>query len=343
MSESDRSSVGLFAFPISDPPLKFHNFLFDYGHELGRASGDIFHWRPIGDSAQCDEAYRMARTSALEKRDQEDSVAFKQDIKRLGSEEWFCQGEYQKYARELGVENIEPPFVVFTAKPLREKAILKFEPVLFDKQEWARKLATVFTKNLTAQAFSNLRKDEIFTDKTIESVQRYLWKVGLDIFKIDNLKARILPERLRLSTISSLKNTPIEPHQDTILRWWWRKDGSIAINTETKGKPNGKIEFSLNGGFATKQQNLMLLLIENHPNEIPLSKVINDIYPDDRVTSIKTLKELREPINRVRSLVNAIRDKLEKNGSPPNIIPAVNMDSGLNYNMKLNVFKIYEA
>ncbi len=181
MSESERSSPGLFAFPISDPPLRFHRFLYEYGHQLGRAGGAVIHWRPIGDPAQCDDEYRGARTTSLEKRDKDNSAQFKKEVASLGSEDWLCCREYEEYAKELGVEHIEPPLVVFTASPLKEKAILKFEPVVFDRPEWTRKLAAILTESLTERAFSKLRKNGVFTEASLSKLQEHLNTLQIDI------------------------------------------------------------------------------------------------------------------------------------------------------------------
>ncbi len=343
MSDSERGSVGLFAFPISDPPLRFHDFLYEYWHQLGSVSGAVIHWRPIGDPAQSDEEYCLARTSSLEKRDQEDSVKFRDEVNQLGSEDWLCRREYQRYAKKFGVEDIEPPLVVFTAKPLREKAILKFEPVLFDKPEWKRELAAIFTKNLTAQAFSNLRTGGVFTDKTMEAVQRYLWQVGQKIFWIYSPRKRKLPSFLKAGISKSLVEDQFDPGRDTKLRWWLRKDGSLAIHTITFGNVDGKVEFSLQSGSATKQQKFVMLLIHNHPNPVILSEVLHSIYPDLPLTPGKDAKEIRIHINRARALVNAIRKKLKAGGIPKEILPSVKLDVDLYYKLRLNVAEILQA
>ncbi len=340
MRRSKPSSVGLFAYPISDPPLQFHRFLYEHGHQLGRAGGAVIHWRPIGEPAQADDEYVRVRTPTLEKRDHEDSKKYREESHQLGSQDWLCQREYQKYATELSVEDIEPPLIVFTAKPLTKKAILRFEPVVFDKPEWRRELASILTRGITEEAFSKLRDDGVFTDVTLERVQRHLWRVGQEIFRIYTSRRRKLPKHLKYGISGLPVNEHVDTAQSTKLRWWSREDESLAIDTVTLGKVDGKVEFRLFGGAATMQQRLMMVLLHKHPKPVVLGDVIRELYPDSARAPGNDAEKMRKLINRVRAHVNAIRNKLHAHGIPREILPSVTLNPDLNYQLRLNVFEV---
>jgi hypothetical protein len=303
----------------------------------------MIHWRPIGDSAQCDDEYIRVRTAALKKQDGEGSRKFRKEAERLGSKEWLCQREYENYARALGVEGIEPPLIVFTAKPLTKKAILKFEPVVFDNPEWTRELANILTRNITEEAFSKLREGCVFTDRTFERVQRHLWRVAEEIFRIYTGPRRKLPKHLRYGISGLPVNERVDTGQETRLRWWLRKDGSLAIDTVTSGKVDGKVEFRLFGGAATMQQRLMMALLHKHPRPVALGDVIRDLYPDSARSLGSETEKTRKLMNRVRAHVNAIRKRAHEHGVPKEILPSVTLSPTLDYQLRFNVFEVFQV
>jgi hypothetical protein len=118
-----------------------------------------------------------------------------------------------------------------------------------------------------------------------------------------------------------------DPKQYTVAKVWTKENNTFCLSTETKGKYDGKVEFALDKGEATKQMNLMMLLCYRWPKGVPLSEIIREIYLDNIQTLRDNPENAKSLLKKLRALVSDIRNKkLAPSGINPDIISPLGID-----------------
>lgn len=336
-------SVGLFAYAVSDPELRFHDFLFANGHSLGAAGGRSLLWRPIGDPVQSDQVYQQLRSPELETIDQEQSLHFRNEKERLGDQRWYLNQEYLRYSKALGVDYGQVPFVVIGAPQLDQNVGFRIPIAILDDPAERRRLASILCSELCEDRLNELQNQGFFGPSTNQPLRRFIESLALDIYRLAHPKAKNLPSTARLRWKATSSVIPINPEIDTTLRWRIQDDGRLYLSAVSRGDCRAKVTFQLRGGVATKQQNLLHQLLEAHPKECSLSECIAATYPVVIKTQKRDPDTARKILKNLRSLFSDLGKTLRKHEFPDGIIPGVSIESTMASGIKINAAAIRVA
>lgn len=314
-------SAGLFGYCVSDAGLRFHNWLYENRIGLGKSSGRILTWRPIGDPAQCDDVYRNQRTTELAAIEATQSKSYRDSVSQMGSEEIYLQNEYLHRSGWLGVDFEHAPFVVFGAPQLKERVAIPIPIGVFDQPKTRRDLAGIFMGQFSETALAGYSFGGFLTEKSMREFSGSVQKTTLAVYKLINGGARKLPERLTISLPEWRNSQPIDPSLDTIISYQICPDGALKVRGVSRGQPAVEHTFNLGECGATKQQNLMHVLLEFYPDPVALTKLLNELYADEVSKIAEGQLQARTLKGRLRALISDTQSSLEKSGFPPGIIP----------------------
>lgn len=129
-----------------------------------------------------------------------------------------------------------------------------------------------------------------------------------------------------------------DPLQHTTAKYWTTKDGAFCLSTKTQGRYDGKVEFRLWNGAPTKQMQLMKVLCFEHPNAVPLAKLIEQVYPESTAKVRKDGAALTDLLRTLRTLVSDIRNKkLALTGINPDVLPPLDIEVTPNTSLGLRL------
>jgi hypothetical protein len=206
------AAVALFASPIPDGSLLLHRFIWENFSPLRKAGGEFLTWRPIGHPAGADEIYKRQRTEELRRRDDEDAAAYESMWKQAGSEEHYFRQEYEQYAADLGVADLEAPLIVFWDRPEVGTAVLPINPEALDTPRCRRALLQLFRERLAGEEICKFRKGQLFTAASLVELDDYL--------------AQVAPE---IDAIVKDAGEPGFPSAEHESRWQFRKHGDFWL------------------------------------------------------------------------------------------------------------------
>jgi hypothetical protein len=175
------AAVALFATPIPDGSLLLHRFIWENFGPLKKAGGEFLTWRPIGHPASMDEIHKRQRTEELRRRDDEDAAAYESMWKQAGSEEHYFRQEYEKYAADLGVADLEAPLIVFWDRPEVGIAVLPINPEALDTPRCRRALLRLFRERLAVEEICKFRKGQMFTTASLVELDTHLAQLANEI------------------------------------------------------------------------------------------------------------------------------------------------------------------
>lgn len=151
-----------------------------------------------------------------------------------------------------------------------------------------------------------------------------------------------------------------DPQMHTVAKFRTIKDGTFCLSTKTQGRHDGKVEFEPR----SYQARLMHLLCHQKWQEqlaekerkrqprrsfdlTKLADFLAEIYPDDMAAARGDAARgdaarLKALLKRFRSLISDIRTKkLEPAGINPDILPALDIESGIDTGLSLRVAHVH--
>jgi len=154
------------------------------------------------------------------------------------------------------------------------------------------------------------------------------------------------------SSIPEPKARPDPARYTTAKCWTTKKDGAFNISTKTQSRHDGEVKFAAGTG----QARLMQLLCyqqrrrqdaENNRDEefeTPrLGELLAEVYPDEITKARKDGNALALLLKRLRSMVSDIRiKKLEPAGINPDILPALNIEAGIQTGLSLRLARLHD-
>ena len=134
-----------------------------------------------------------------------------------------------------------------------------------------------------------------------------------------------------------------DPQTHTVAKCWTTKDGTFCMSTKTQGRYDGKVKFPLLNGKPTKQMQLMKVLCFEHPNAVPLAKLIDQVYPDSAAKVRTDGAALANLLKTLRTLVSDIRNKkLAPAGINPDILPPLDVEVTANTTLGLRLAHVHD-
>jgi len=134
-----------------------------------------------------------------------------------------------------------------------------------------------------------------------------------------------------------------DPQTHTVAKCWTTKDGTFCMSTKTQGRYDGKVEFPLWNGSPTRQMQLMKVLCFEHPNAVPLAKLIDQVYPDSAAKVRTDGAALANLLKTLRTLVSDIRNKkLAPAGINPDILPPLDVEVTANTTIGLRLAHVHD-
>jgi len=132
-----------------------------------------------------------------------------------------------------------------------------------------------------------------------------------------------------------------DPSTDTMAMVWTTKNGSFWIRTKKNDQKEGKAEFALGAdGSPGKQSQLLRLLVFKFPTPIPVSEVLQQVYPEDTAAVRNDKAQLKPLLKKCRTLFSNLSDKLEKSDINPRIIPSLSVDTDGSTDVVLQVTSV---
>lgn len=139
---------------------------------------------------------------------------------------------------------------------------------------------------------------------------------------------------------SARKEWP-DPAVDTMVMVWTTKNGSFWIRSKKGDQKEGKAEFPMGtDGTPGKQSQLLRLLVFKHPTPMPVSEVLQQVYPEDLAAVRVGRAQLAPLLKKCRTLFSDLRDKLEKAEINPRIVPALSIDTDKTTDVVLQVTSV---
>lgn len=326
---------GLFAYVVSDPELLFHDLVFAYGVQLGAAGGKVLTWRPVGDPNQVDPVHQEQRTEEQAILDRAESIAFRSNVVQFGDSRWYLNREYKKCAEMFGAPHNRTPFVVFGAPQLEGRVALPIHLAALDSTQLKRELVSLLVSRLSESSLLPFLEDGFFSERSMRMVREHVDKLALDIYRLENRKARALPGPLRMRLPGQGVDTPIQPGIDTILNWHVTDDGLLHLKARSRGRHAAGHVFRLIAGRATKQQNLMHMLLEAWPHPRPLEYFMDGIYAGES-ESRRGGSKSDDRLSRVRTLFTDTAGTLAKHDFPRGIVPPISRDRDRKFPVVMN-------
>jgi len=132
-----------------------------------------------------------------------------------------------------------------------------------------------------------------------------------------------------------------DPSTDTMAMVWTTKNGSFWIRTKKNDQKEGKAEFAMGAdGNPGKQSQLLRLLAFKFPTPIPVSEILEQVYPEDTATVRSGETQLKPLLKKCRTLFSNLSDKLEKSDINPRVVPSVSVDTDRSTDVVLQVTSV---
>ena len=116
-----------------------------------------------------------------------------------------------------------------------------------------------------------------------------------------------------------------DPEETCYATYQFRSDGTLVFRVRGEGDVSVEAFFKMMNGQPTKQLQLMRVLCDSWPKSTSLKDALAAAYGTELQSPARGGADMRRTcLNRFRPLVSAIRQKFEKYGINPEILPAIN-------------------